>query len=135
MGKLTFYFDRNFGRRFPEALQKVLPSSIEVDYQHSPQSPFKANTPDDVWLAGIGANNWIVFTHDRKFHELAPELSAIKQHSIGCFYLWGADALAWEKLRAFARGYDNIIQAINMTSRPFIFQAAKSGHLQQIILP
>ena len=54
-------------------------------------SEFTQTTPDDEWLAKVGAERWIVFSHDRKFHKRLPQRTAIKQHKVGCFYLWGAN--------------------------------------------
>lgn len=63
------------------------------------------------------------------------ELSAIKQFSVGCFYLWGAEATTWEKMRAFSRAFDNIIGAAKITAKPFIFDVSKGGKLDPIVIP
>ena len=147
MEALTLYFDRNIGTRLPEALRLL--GLRNVFHHHSPRSQLGLQTvagrmklfiddePDDSWLKFVGGKGWIVLTQDRKFHASGyeNELSAIKQFSVGCFYLWGAEATTWEKMRSFSRAFDNIMGAAKGTSRPFIFDVSKSGKLQQIAIP
>jgi len=53
---LTFYFDRNFGKRFPELLRRAKPPS-RVAYHHDQKNKFKFKdtTPGDEWLTIVGA--------------------------------------------------------------------------------
>jgi hypothetical protein len=53
---LTFYFDRCFGKRFPEALLKMQ-TPFKVEYHHSPTNKFPEEMEDDEWLRIVGANN------------------------------------------------------------------------------
>ena len=98
---------------------------------------FAPGEKDDSWLTFVGEKGWIVLTQDRKFHKegFENELSAIKQFRVGCFYIWGAEATKWEKLRAFCRAFDNVKRAIENTPRPFIFDVTKAGKLRQITIP
>ena len=131
MAALTLYFDRNFGKRFPQALRKL---GLPVQFQHDKPPQFPQNTPDDTWLAAVGKKGWIVCSHDRKFHLLPAELAALQQHGVGCFYLWGANASPWEKARSFARAYDRILEAVANTPRPFVFQVSAMGTLRKVSL-
>lgn len=91
--------------------------------------------PDDQWLEDVGKRGWFVFSHDRNFHTNAAAMSAIKQHTIGCFYVWGAEATTWEKLRSFARASTKITEAAAKTPRPFIFHLTKVGSLASVKIP
>jgi hypothetical protein len=108
-----------------------------VEYHDDPRSKFKfkQDTTDDEWLARVAAEGWIVFSHDRKFHTLLPEMSAIKQHRAGCFYLPGANSPTWDKLRYFVRAYDGIIARIGATDKPFIFELSAAGKFKRISIP
>ena len=66
-------------------------SPFTVEYHHSPQNRFPQEMPDDEWLAIAGQRKWIVFSHDRKFHDESPSIEAIKQHRVACFYLRRGD--------------------------------------------
>jgi PIN like domain len=133
VGSLTFYFDRNFGRRFPEALFRANPP-FSVEFHHSPQSRFAHNATDDKWLAEVGRRGWTVFSHDQKFHQIAPEIAAIKQHGVGCFYLWGAETVTWDKLCYFVAAAPTIIRLAETTARPFIFQVTKTRRFETVPL-
>ena len=133
MGPLTFYFDRNFGRRFPEALWRASPP-FTVEFHHSPRSQFAQNATDDKWLAVVGQRGWIVFSHDQKFHQILPEISAIKQHGIGCFYLWGAETVTWDKLCYFITVAPRIMRLAENTPRPFIWRVTKTRQFEAVPL-
>jgi len=100
-----------------------------VEYHDDPKNKFRFSqqTTDDEWLAKVAGAGWIVFSHDRKFHTLLAECSAIKQYKAGCFYLPGASAPTWDKMRYFMRAYDGIIHRIGLTATPFIFEITHAG--------
>jgi hypothetical protein len=134
VGELTFYFDRCFGKRFPEALWKAKPP-FSVEWHHSKKNNFPQNIQDDEWLTIVGPKEWVVFSHDRKFHDESPSVAAIKQHNIGCFYLWGAQAETWEKMRYFIRRYDSINALVSSAKRPFIYHIGLRGKLKRVPIP
>ena len=128
---VTLFFDRSVGRRLPEALLSLkLPITIHYHQQH-----FSPAEQDDIWLPQVGDWEWFVIGQDWSYHLQAPELSAIKQYGIGCFYLWGSEAPVWETMRCFARAYDNILMAANHHPRPFIFRVSRTGSLRAVPIP
>jgi hypothetical protein len=130
---LTFYFDRCFGKRFPDALLKMQ-TPFRVEYHDSPTNKFRHDMPDDEWLQIVGAKNWIVFSHDKKWHGEMPAIAAIKEHKIGCFYLWGASVPTWDKYVCLARAYDKIKARLN-TPKPFIFRVAHNHRVDAVKIP
>lgn len=133
MDKLTFYFDRNFGRRLPEALWRA-DAPFNVEFHHNEKNRFPPNITDDEWLKIVGSKGWFAFSHDRKWHREEPALSAIKQYKIGCFYLWGAEESAWSKVCFFVRHSEKIVEVAAKTPRPFVFHVAKDGSLERVDL-
>ena len=143
---LKLYFDKNIGARLPEVLDRL---ELDVAWHMMKRAKLGATGPqcneplyrqeetDDVWLADVGAKDWVVFSHDRKFHKpgYEPELSAIKQYGVGCFYLWGANASKFEKAKCFFRAHERVLSAISTTPRPFIFDVLKNGTLKRIQIP
>lgn len=128
---VTLFFDRSVGRRLPEALRLLrLPVGIEYHQQH-----FAQTEHDDIWLPLVGAWGWYVVGQDWSYHIKVPELSAIKQYHIGCFYLWGAEEKVWETMRCFARGYDRILNAASSTPGPFIYRVSRAGRLSPVPIP
>ena len=127
----TLFFDRSVGKRIPEALLTLrLPINICYHQQY-----FATAEQDDVWLAQVGAWKWFVIGQDWSYHFKIPELSAIKQYNIGCFYLWGAEDPMWQTMRCFARAYDRILAVIESIPTPFIYRVTQSGLLRPINIP
>ncbi|MGE4240133.1 hypothetical protein [Ramlibacter sp.] len=143
---LRLYFDKNVGTKLPAVLEQL---DLSVAWHQMKQAKLGVTGPscndqlfhdeeaDDVWLADVGARGWVVFSHDRKFHKIGfeSELSAIKQHNVGCFYLWGGSAKKYEKAQCFFRAYDRILRAIATTPRPFIYDVQRSGRLKKVKIP
>ena len=129
---MILFFDRNTGTAIPRALKEHLkPPSVEVEYH---QLHFDQQEQDDVWLAQVGSRGWFVVGQDYRYHERPSELAALTAHSVGVFYLWGAEAPRWETMRVFARAYDRIIRAAQNTPRPFLYRVDRRGALQQQFL-
>ena len=105
-----------------------------VEYHDDPKSKFRfsQSTTDDEWLVKVAAEGWIVFSHDRKFHTLLAEASAIKQYNAGCFYLPGAESPTWDKMCHFMRAFEGIHAKIKATAKPFIFELSRAGRLKRI---
>ncbi len=90
--------------------------------------------PDDNWLKVVGEKGWVVFSHDRRFHEESASAAAIKYHNIGCFYLAGATYDTWTKLELFMKAHHKIIDAAKSTKRPYVFQLTALNHLEKVEL-
>jgi hypothetical protein len=128
---LIFFFDRSVGRAIPEAL-RILRLRVQVEYH---QLHFPADEQDDRWLPVVGAWGWLVIGQDYKYHRMPSELYALRRYSVGCFYLWGAQAPRWETMRVFAKAYDRIVDAAAATPRPFVYRVFRDGRLVSIPLP
>jgi len=129
---VIFFFDRSIGTGIPKALREYLkPPGIDVEYH---QHWFDLAEQDDVWLPQIGAWNWLVIGQDYSYHERPTELHAIKTYKVGAFYLWGAEEPKWETLRVFAKAYDKIIRAAEISIKPFAYSVDRRGRLQEIYL-
>jgi hypothetical protein len=88
-----------------------------------------------VWLAAVAKEGWVVLSHDRKFHTILQECSAIKQHNIACFYLWGASEPIWPKLRCFIGASSGILHRAATQQRPFIYEVTANCQFRQIAIP
>ena len=75
-----------------------------------------------------------MFSHDRKYHKIFAEMSAIKQHNIGRFYLCGAEIQTWDKVCMFTRLSSRIIKLARTTPRTFIFNVTKAGLFETVPL-
>ena len=125
----VLFFDRDVGITLPRALDILrLPTQVEYHQKH-----FSIDAGDDDWMPRVGSLGWTLIGHDSRHHQEQAELSAIKQYSMGCFYLWGAEALRWEKMRCFLRAYERILVAATNTPRPFVYRVTEKGRLTAIV--
>jgi hypothetical protein len=108
---------------------------FSVEYDPKNKFHFRQDTPDDEWLSKVGAEGWIVFSHDQKWHDEQPAIAAIKQHKIGCFYLWGANDPTWAKMSYFIRSVGKITNAALHAPKPFIFHVRANLALERISIP
>ncbi len=128
---MVLFFDRDVGIALPNALDS-LKLQIPIEYH---QRHFPIDSPDDEWMSEIGGRGWVLVGHDSRHHLEPAELSAIKQYSMGCFYLWGSEAKRWEKALCFLRAYQRILNAIAETPKPYIFRIGKNGGLANVRVP
>ena len=126
----VLFFDRDVGTALPRALEVLrLPTRVEYLQNH-----FPTDTQDDEWMPVIGTRGWILIGHDRMHHRRSPERSAIQEYGMGCFYLWGAQAHRWEKMRCFLNAYERILEAIDQNPRPFIYRINRASRLESVTI-
>ena len=133
---MVLFWDKNLGKKIPKAL-KTLKLGIDIEYyrEQFPQKDKEPENGDDFWMKPIGENGWAVTTQDYELHKKKNELFALKQYSLGCFYIWGGTATRWEIMRCFAKAYDRILEADANTPKPYVYRILKNGTLKQIELP
>jgi hypothetical protein len=128
---VILFWDKNTPKTIPQAL-RTLKVPLAGIHHYLERFPLSDNLPeggDDRWLSEVGKWGWVVISQDYHLHERENERYALKQHNIGCFYLWGAEAPKWEIMRCFARAYDKIIEAADNTPRPYIYRVSRMGKL------
>jgi PIN like domain len=134
VASLTFYFDRNFGKRFPSALKSARPP-FDVEYHHSVSNNFQEDMTDDQWLQICGAQRWIVFSHDDKFHRIKVEAMAIRQHNVAAFSVWGAQLPVWDKMCHFCRAYPRMRTIIRNERPPYLYRVTSALRFNRVELP
>jgi PIN like domain len=134
VARLTFYFDRCFGKRLPEALKRVRPP-FDTEWHHSSRNRFHQTMKDDDWLEICGERGWVAFSHDRKFHSIEVEAAAIKQHSVAAFCLCGSQSETWDKLGYFIRAFPRIVRTVESERPPFLYKIDTTGSLTRVKLP
>ena len=122
----TVFFDRTCGKKIAQAL-KLLGLDVEGHADH-----FAHDVHDDVWLAAVGDRRWVVITNDKRLRFNQAERQAIIAHGVACFTLGGGSRSRWEQVRILARAWDHIQEAVERTTRPFIFTIHVDGHLEQM---
>ena len=132
---MTFFWDRNLGKAIPNAIRLLGPPfGNEVHGEHFPSTDKLPEHGDDSWLSLLGEQDWFLLTQDYKLHRRISEAAAIRQHNIGCFYLWGANANRWDIARCFMMAAPAIIEVAESTPRPFIYRVDHQGKLNPVPL-
>jgi PIN like domain len=80
----VFFTDRDLGKRFPEILREA-GLTVQGHGNH-----FESDTPDEVWLAAVGARGWIGLTHDRHIRYKPNERDAVMRHGVPLLVVVGA---------------------------------------------
>lgn len=128
--ELTLFFDRCVGKLLPRALSQ-LSCPFEIKYHQG--EGFKHNTADDAWLNAVGPKKWIVLSFDAKWQDESVAVEAIKQHKIGCFYLYGASSLGFFRLTSLARSYEKMRELIRTERRPFIYKIDGRNRFKKVL--
>lgn len=131
MDELVFYFDRNFGKRLPNALANLRPP-IGIRW-HQGQG-YRHDMPDDEWMALVGAKNWVVITQDIKFHIIEHEMTALKQHGLRCFYFPDGQVGMWNVLEIFMRAHRKMISIAQETKPPFIYTVQRNSAVKPVFI-
>lgn len=133
MDTLTFYFDRNFGKRLPKALVQARPPFL-IEYHHSENNRFAQEMRDDEWLQKCGERRWVAFTQD-KLDKIQIEAMAIKQHNVAAFALWGAQLPLWYKCCHFFRAYPRIQEIVKNERPPYFYRVTQRLRFIPVKLP
>jgi hypothetical protein len=127
---LILYFDRCIGKKVPEALSR-LTCPFQVRWHQGEKFP--QDLDDDIWLQTVGAQNWIVISHDAKWHNETAAAEAIRQHSIKCFYLYGSTSLMFFKLKSLTHNWEKISHKIKSEKGPFIYRVSVHNRLSKVL--
>lgn len=122
---MTYFFDRNIGRKIPRALALLDLDVVAHDDEFEPE------TPDDAWLAVVGARGWVVITQDGKIRKRRNELQAIIDHAVACFVLHTAGRTKAETARVFLDALSHIEDIVASERPPYVYRVDQRGNVQR----
>ena len=97
---------------------------------------FAPDTDDPVWLARIGAEGWYLVTRDLHVRKRPGELEALKEHSVGAFFLGGKNRTRCELIRQLVTNWPRLKELASKTRAPFAYRVPPSGtKIRQLPLP
>lgn len=85
---VTFFTDRDLGKRFPEILKSA---GLTVE-RHD--ELFPADCPDERWLQYVGDHHRVAITHNRRIRYVPNELAAVVRHEVALLVVVGKAPLA-----------------------------------------
>lgn len=131
---MTFFFDRCVGVQIPRALHAFKRFPVEIRYHQEVFGPDRATLPDDQWMRPVARDGWIVVTQDYRFLRVAATQEAVRQHNAAVFYLWGANALAWQTTRIFLWALPRMIERVQDTNPPYVYRVEGSSRIRTVSL-
>lgn len=131
MGELTFFFDRCTGVTVPKRLRN-LRAPFSIEYHDEKKNGFALDEDDDAWLGVVTQKQWVVITHDKRFHNDSLAIQAVRQHGGRVFYLEGGASVMWDKLRRFTASYRRISQILKDMPGSFIYKVAYNDRVKAI---
>jgi uncharacterized LabA/DUF88 family protein len=120
VGSLTFFFDRCTGSVVPKRLRH-LRAPFEIEFHDEKKHGFDQDEDDDAWLAVVSQKDWVVVSHDKRFHQDSAAIEAVRQHGGRVFYLDGGGSVKWDKLRRFVACYRRIRKIVEQQKPPYIY--------------
>lgn len=116
----VFFTDRDLGKRFPEVLAAA-GLTVERHADH-----FRADCPDDEWLAEVGRRGWIAVTRDRRIRYKPNELAAVKRHHVSLLVVVGRASHA-QLAQSFVATRHVIFEFLDRHAPPFIAKVYRAS--------
>ena len=131
---MTFFFDRCVGVQIPRALKAFKRFPVEIRYHQEVFGRGQAGLEDDAWMEPVAQQGWVAVTQDYRFHKVSVTREAVRQHNASVFYLWGANALAWETTRVLLWALPRMIERVQDTEPPYVYRVERSSRIRAVSL-
>ncbi|MCI0535212.1 MAG: hypothetical protein L0Z50_08285 [Verrucomicrobiales bacterium] len=120
---LVFFIDRSLGRKIIPGVLRQAGEEIRIHDDLFPQ-----DAPDEVWLAEVGRNGWVVFTKDKRIRYRANERNALVNAKVRAFVLTArGDLQGREIAEIFIVALPAIKRLCVAVSPPFIAHVSREG--------
>ncbi len=88
---------------------------------------FDPSTDDSDWLEVIGTRGWFLVTRDERVRFRPAEISAIKEHNVGAFFIGGKNRSRCELIQQIVRNWPRMKEIANSTRPPFLYRIPPKG--------
>jgi len=88
---------------------------------------FPQDVEDTLLLARVGSEGWCLVTRDRKIRYRPAESMAIREHSVGAFFMGGKNLKRWQLIQQIVRNWPRMKELAAKTTRPFAFRVPPKG--------
>lgn len=126
---MKVFFDECFGFRVPEAFHLVTQCETLRLRKRFPDN----NVKDVTWLPVIGAEGWLIVSHNERMLDIEKERSAIIENTAGVVFVRQGTTTMSEKLIFLLRRFE-WLQEIDTLPRPFAFVTSVRGRPRKIDL-
>lgn len=118
---MTFFIDHNLSARLAAGMK-----AFGEDVTHLTDH-FDQDADDTEWLKYVGDNKLLLVTRDERIRWHPAELSALKSHKVGAFFLGGKSRNRCQLVRQLVRNWPRMKELGGKTRRPFAFRVPPSG--------
>jgi predicted nuclease of predicted toxin-antitoxin system len=125
LGRLIFFVDRSLGRRIITDALREAGEDVRVHDDHFPQ-----DAKDEVWLAAVGKQGWVVLTKDKNIRYRAVELQALIAANVRAFVLTARGDLSGAEVgQIFVKALPGMKRLCETTKPPFIARVSRDGSI------
>lgn len=123
---LIFFIDRSLGRKVVPGALRAAGEEVRIHDEHFPQ-----DAKDEIWLAGVGQNGWIVLTKDKHIRYRAAEIQALRAANVRAFVLTSrGDLTGAEVSQIFVKALPAIKRLCEKIAPPFVALVDRSGNVR-----
>jgi hypothetical protein len=118
---VTFLIDENLGEPLARGMK-----AFGEDVVHL-RDHFPKGTSDEVVLERLGKDGWFLITRDERIRRRPGELAALKEHSVGAFFLAGKGLGRCALIRQLVRNWHRIKEHAHKRRPPFALRVPPRG--------
>lgn len=131
---MIIYLDENLSRYLAYALNELqkplnkkyknLPDEIEVRYL---PDDFGEGAKDEEWIPQLGGRKSYVITSDLNIYRTRHQRALCLDHNLGVFFFkFPKSCKYWQIVKLIIDRWEQIIQKISKTERPFAFRTTSN---------
>ena len=118
---MRFFVDNNLSKQLANGM-KAFGEEVEHLQDHFPE-----DAPDTDWLKYIGQESFFLITRDDAIRKNPAELKALKDYSVGAFFLGGKQRNRCQLIMQLVRNWPQIKDHAMKKSKPFAIRVPPSG--------
>ena len=118
---MTFLIDENLGEPLARGMKEFGEDVVHL------RDHFPEGTSDETVLAQLGQDGWFLITRDDRIRRRPGELTALKQHRVGAFFLAGKGLGRCELIRQLVRNWHRIKGLAEQRRPPFALRIPPRG--------
>lgn len=88
---------------------------------------FPRGTPDEVWLAAAGKNNWIVLTRDKRIRYRQLERKSLEDAGVRAFVFIGGNVTIKDTAAILVTALPRIFKISTSNPGPYIYHIGRTG--------
>ncbi len=120
----TFFVDRSLGGRVVADALRAIGEAVEIHDDH-----FASDSPDQKWLAEVGAHAWVVLSKDDRIRRNPVERQALLAAGVAAFFLGRSDLRGDQMASAFRAALPAMKKALRRFATPFIAGVSVAGEV------